>query len=116
VTRCSQSGRASRKNPAATIDSCVGATSAADALRGVPRLGSYNRAVTIGVMCAIPQELAHLRGVLSGSERHEIAQITFDVGELDGHRVVLAAAGMGKVISPASTPGWTSAGLSTRSR
>jgi adenosylhomocysteine nucleosidase len=51
--------------------------------------------VTIGVICAIPQELAHLRGVLSGGERHEIAHITFDVGELDGHRVVLAAAGMG---------------------
>ena len=32
-----------------------------------------------------------------GASRHEIAHITFDVGELDGHRVVLAAAGMGKV-------------------
>ncbi|MGB9304481.1 MAG: 5'-methylthioadenosine/adenosylhomocysteine nucleosidase [Mycobacterium sp.] len=53
--------------------------------------------MTIGVICAIPQELAHLRAVLSGSEHHEVAHITFDVGELDGHRVVLAAAGMGKV-------------------
>ena len=46
--------------------------------------------MTIGVICAIPQELAHLRAVLSGSEHHEIAHITFDVGELDGHRGALA--------------------------
>jgi adenosylhomocysteine nucleosidase len=53
--------------------------------------------LTIGVICAIPQELAHLRAVLSGSEHHQIAHTTFDVGQLEGHRVVLAAAGMGKV-------------------
>jgi adenosylhomocysteine nucleosidase len=53
--------------------------------------------VTIGVICAIPQELAHLRAVLSGSEHHQIAHTTFDVGQLEGHRVVPAAAGMGKV-------------------
>jgi adenosylhomocysteine nucleosidase len=53
--------------------------------------------VTIGVICAIPQEWAYLRSVLSGAQRAQIAQITFDTGELDAHQVVLAAAGMGKV-------------------
>jgi adenosylhomocysteine nucleosidase len=53
--------------------------------------------VTIGVICAIPHELAYLRGVLSAAHREEIAHISFDSGELDAHRVVLAAAGMGKV-------------------
>ncbi|MCV7123608.1 5'-methylthioadenosine/adenosylhomocysteine nucleosidase [Mycobacterium lacus] len=48
-------------------------------------------------MCAIPQELAQLRSVLSDAQRHELARTTFDTGELDAHRVVLAAAGMGKV-------------------
>ncbi|MCV7410214.1 5'-methylthioadenosine/adenosylhomocysteine nucleosidase [Mycobacterium florentinum] len=54
-------------------------------------------AVTIGVICAIPQEWAYLRSVLSGAQREQIAQTTFDTGELDAYRVVLAAAGMGKV-------------------
>jgi adenosylhomocysteine nucleosidase len=53
--------------------------------------------VPIGVICAIPQELAHLRSVLSGTERREIAHAVFDVGKLDEHPVVLAEAGMGKV-------------------
>jgi adenosylhomocysteine nucleosidase len=53
--------------------------------------------VTIGVICAIPQEWAYLRSVLSGAEREQIAQTTFDAGELGAHRVVLAATGMGKV-------------------
>jgi adenosylhomocysteine nucleosidase len=53
--------------------------------------------VTIGVICAIPQEWAYLRSVLSGAQRAQIAQVTFDTGDLDAHRVVLAAAGMGKV-------------------
>jgi adenosylhomocysteine nucleosidase len=53
--------------------------------------------VTIGVICAIPQELAYLRGALTEVKHQEIAHITFDTGRLDTHRVVLAAAGMGKV-------------------
>ncbi|MCV7429420.1 5'-methylthioadenosine/adenosylhomocysteine nucleosidase [Mycobacterium montefiorense] len=54
-------------------------------------------AVTVGVICAIPQEWAYLHSALSGADREQIAQVTFDTGELDAHRVVLAAAGMGKV-------------------
>jgi adenosylhomocysteine nucleosidase len=53
--------------------------------------------VTVGVICAIPHELGYLRGVLSTAGHEEIAHVSFDVGELDGHQVVLAAAGMGKV-------------------
>lgn len=51
-------------------------------------------AVTVGVICAIPQELAYLRGVLVDAKRQQVAQILFDSGQLDAHRVVLAAAGM----------------------
>lgn len=53
--------------------------------------------MTIGVICAIPQELAYLRGVLHEAKRETVAQIVFDTGELDGRRVALAEAGMGKV-------------------
>lgn len=53
--------------------------------------------MTLGVICAVPQEWAYLRSLLSGAEREQIAQTTFDTGELGAHRVVLAAAGMGKV-------------------
>lgn len=53
--------------------------------------------MTVGVICAIPQEWAYLHGALVGPSRDRIATVTFDSGELDGHRVVLAAAGMGKV-------------------
>lgn len=41
--------------------------------------------MTIGVICAIPQECAYLRNVLSGVRREQIAHITFDAGELDAH-------------------------------
>ncbi|OSC36878.1 5'-methylthioadenosine/adenosylhomocysteine nucleosidase [Mycobacterium decipiens] len=54
-------------------------------------------AVTVGVICAIPQELAYLRGVLHGAKRQRVAQLVFESGQLEAHRVVLAAAGMGKV-------------------
>lgn len=47
-------------------------------------------AVTVGVICAIPQELAYLRGVLVDAKRQQVAQILFDSGQLDAHRVVLA--------------------------
>jgi adenosylhomocysteine nucleosidase len=53
--------------------------------------------VPIGLICAIPQELAHLRDVLDDSESENVAHARFDTGTLDGHDVVLAGSGMGKV-------------------
>jgi adenosylhomocysteine nucleosidase len=53
--------------------------------------------VPIGLICAIPQELAHLRDVLADSESENIAHARVDTGTLDGHDVVLAGSGMGKV-------------------
>ena len=53
--------------------------------------------MTIGLICAIPQELAHLRNALAHAWSEEIAHARFDKGGLDGHEVVLAGAGIGKV-------------------
>jgi adenosylhomocysteine nucleosidase len=53
--------------------------------------------VTIGLICAIPQELAHLRNALSHAWSEELAHARFDKGGLDGSEVVLAGAGIGKV-------------------
>ncbi|GAB7143316.1 5'-methylthioadenosine/adenosylhomocysteine nucleosidase [Mycobacterium riyadhense] len=53
--------------------------------------------VTIGIICALPQESSYLRGRLRDAERTKVAQIAFDTGELEARRVVVATAGMGKV-------------------
>jgi adenosylhomocysteine nucleosidase len=53
--------------------------------------------VAIGLICAIPQELAHLRALLADARRTEAAHTAFDTGTIDGHVVVLAGSGMGKV-------------------
>jgi adenosylhomocysteine nucleosidase len=53
--------------------------------------------VPIGLICAIPQELAHLRAILTDSRSEEAAHTVFDTGTIDGHDVVLAGSGMGKV-------------------
>jgi adenosylhomocysteine nucleosidase len=53
--------------------------------------------VTIGLICAIPQELVHLRNVLADSRSEEAAHTVFHTGTIDGHDVVLAGSGMGKV-------------------
>jgi adenosylhomocysteine nucleosidase len=53
--------------------------------------------MTIGILCAIPQELVHLREALDDSVSEEIAKLRFDRGRLDGHEVVLVGAGIGKV-------------------
>jgi len=53
--------------------------------------------VPIGLICAIPQELAHLRAVLTDPQSEYIAHTVFDAGTIDGHEVVLAGSGMGKV-------------------
>jgi adenosylhomocysteine nucleosidase len=53
--------------------------------------------VTIGLICAIPQELAQLRDALTPTGRDDVAHTHFDTGTIDGHDVVLAGSGMGKV-------------------
>jgi adenosylhomocysteine nucleosidase len=53
--------------------------------------------VTIGLICAIPQELAHLRDVMADSHSEDSAHAVFHTGTIDGHDVVLAGSGMGKV-------------------
>jgi adenosylhomocysteine nucleosidase len=51
----------------------------------------------IGLICAIPQELIDLRADLEHEQRVGIGAFGFDQGRLDGHSVVLAEAGIGKV-------------------
>jgi adenosylhomocysteine nucleosidase len=53
--------------------------------------------VTIGLICAIPQELAALRATLADPRSEEAAHTVVDSGTIDGHDVVLAGSGMGKV-------------------
>lgn len=53
--------------------------------------------VKIGLISALPQEWASLRGAMEDVHAAEHAQIRFDVGMLDGREVVLAETGMGKV-------------------
>ena len=53
--------------------------------------------MTIGLICAIPQELAHLRTTLADARSTEAAHTVFDSGMIDGHDVVLVGSGMGKV-------------------
>jgi adenosylhomocysteine nucleosidase len=53
--------------------------------------------VTIGLICAIPQELAHLRAALADPHSEEAAHTVFHTGTIGGHDVVLAGSGMGKV-------------------
>jgi adenosylhomocysteine nucleosidase len=52
---------------------------------------------SIGLICAIPQELIELRAALDHDRRVEIGRFGFDRGRLDGQPVVLAEAGIGKV-------------------
>jgi adenosylhomocysteine nucleosidase len=54
-------------------------------------------APTIGLICAIPHELLDLRAALDHDRRSRIGGFEFDQGRLDGCRVVLAEAGIGKV-------------------
>ena len=53
--------------------------------------------MTIGLMCALAQEHDHLHTAMAAAVTHDLAGVQFSVGELDGHRVVLSRAGMGKV-------------------
>jgi adenosylhomocysteine nucleosidase len=53
--------------------------------------------MAIGLMCALPQELEHLRGALTTSSCEAVGGIEFHVGQLDGWDCALAGSGMGKV-------------------
>ncbi|CAN5459881.1 5'-methylthioadenosine/adenosylhomocysteine nucleosidase [soil metagenome] len=53
--------------------------------------------MTVGLICAIPEELTHLRKVLQGVSSTGAGRTEFYEGLLDGAPVVLAGAGMGKV-------------------
>src|SRR6185503_14764535 len=53
--------------------------------------------VTIGLICAIPQEFNALRAVLAHTHTERAAHTEFVTGTIDGHDVVLAGSGMGKV-------------------
>jgi adenosylhomocysteine nucleosidase len=53
--------------------------------------------VTIGLICAVPQELAALQSALTETRSEAVAHTRFSTGVLDGHDVVLAGSGMGKV-------------------
>ncbi len=53
--------------------------------------------MSIGLICAIPEELAHLRAALVHGRMVEAAHARFDHGTLDGREVVLVGAGIGKV-------------------
>ncbi|MGB3482974.1 MAG: 5'-methylthioadenosine/adenosylhomocysteine nucleosidase [Mycobacterium sp.] len=53
--------------------------------------------MTIGLICAIPEELAHLQDLLDDATPTTIGHAEFREGLLAGRRVVLAGAGMGKV-------------------
>ena len=52
---------------------------------------------TIGLICAIPQELVDLRAALAQDRRTRVGGFDFDQGRLDQRPVVLAEAGIGKV-------------------
>lgn len=53
--------------------------------------------MAIGLICAIPEERAHLRDALAHAERVKVAHARFSRGDLDGHEVVLVGSGIGKV-------------------
>lgn len=53
--------------------------------------------MTIGLICAIPQELEHLHAILDDARSTEAAHAVFHDGTIDGFDVVLAGSGMGKV-------------------
>lgn len=57
----------------------------------------------VGVLCALPQEIALLLDVLEGERVRDRAGMRFHAGRLDGYEVVLARAGMGKVNAAIAT-------------
>ncbi len=58
---------------------------------------------SVGLMCAIPSELAMLRPLLEAPCAQTVMGFRFDEGNLFGRRVVLAETGIGKVSTAAVT-------------
>lgn len=54
-------------------------------------------AAPIGLISAIPEEIARFGPAFAERERREIAGLAFRIGALDGHEAVLVEAGIGKV-------------------
>ncbi|MEX1175342.1 MAG: hypothetical protein WEB51_07205 [Mycobacterium sp.] len=48
---------------------------------------------SVGLICALPQELAHPRDALKPAHSIDVAHARFDEGTLEGRDVVLAGAG-----------------------
>lgn len=53
--------------------------------------------MTIGIICAIPQEIEHLEAATQIDAQRQIAGRRYQQGTLDGIKVVLVGAGIGKV-------------------
>ena len=53
--------------------------------------------MTVGLICAIPEELTHLGDFLDTADTVTVGHAEFATGTLDGHDVVLVGAGIGKV-------------------
>lgn len=53
--------------------------------------------MTIGIICAIPEEFDHLERVMDSTAVQRIGAVDYYAGTLDGQAVVLARAGIGKV-------------------
>ncbi len=53
--------------------------------------------MSIGLLCAIPPEWRHLHEAMSDVRDETVGPLAFSRGQLQGHEVVLARAGIGKV-------------------
>lgn len=71
-----------------------------------PRSENVKDIVSIGLIAAIPQELAHLRNAMSGVDSVHVAHALFDTGLLNGRDVVLAETGVAKSTRHSSRPRW----------
>jgi len=60
-------------------------------------LAERERSLTIGIICAIAQEIEHLEAVTRVDKQEEIAGRTYRKGSLDSTDIVLVGAGIGKV-------------------
>ncbi|HVM82575.1 MAG TPA: 5'-methylthioadenosine/adenosylhomocysteine nucleosidase [Candidatus Binatia bacterium] len=59
--------------------------------------------IPLGIICAMPEEIAALLGDMSGIERHELAGREVLTGKLYGRAVAMIESGIGKVASAMTT-------------